>query len=1278
MSQRRSSRRRRPGSARRSRSASPAVRDQQGLSSYQHRAKSLNFGADALQRYAEQRARSSPVNPQSGTYETANTTHYPASAIQKVLFDEAYENIRRLTPKKDKPTRARSASPVQMQRLGSRGDFTKDETFQKLQNSYRVAKRSFREKKGVTGRNVATWKALHSDHQHQLVQKYGDGVQDALADIIDDWRDTKKQVYSEYPDNKGKLEPGLAESVRDRIPVETPRPMTWEVEEQGTLDPYSQTASYDVPAGFTDDEASAITQEFLRDHSQQDQARFNALFAQPTPTREAMLQQGRKAAIGAPNAPVPQYIRDQPVFRSPGVGGEGGIYERMPDSEKRAYAAMGEEAARANLQRSAVRHMGAQPSPGDIARQQELQKQGRIAAIGSDRAMVPYGAIAQPHFHPPAPHHKYGRDDPERAELEVLAEEDRLDLRKWQQKQIDKDRAPPTTGRRKMLKEGRIAAVGSAEAQPPQGVLDRPSFRTPARAVSASKQVTAMTPRSVQQVTEAAEKSEQETGQSKLKQIGKKLILPALGVGSTMLPGVHQGIEATINTMVPAGISTMPILGEAISAGLKWAYSEYRDRDKMDSNAKTQELASNIANASAWSEANFGRLTAENKVTIKKMLDVWEKIRDRDKPKVPQIADLRNLLSGQKRMERTGSGSRLKQGGKEFGKAAMKLGPGVISGMGATGPVGAALATTGALIAGRKELWRGAKAWFRGLTGAATPSEAEAHRMARYLNTVNRQVQHIPGTELNEFDERLRTWKKLAASEPPYELPYLNTDFLEKQLEQRLKDDSQAMTTEQWDKLLTGDREFGAKQVRGIQERREKVRQREAIEYDMGSPKAAPEASPPDDDEKKQPDPLPPPAGGEAENPLAELGLATIPEGREKGFRTPRGRERSITKDMSEMQEAMAQMQAEEARRTGSAPDPDRPRPGTQEEIPSQDMAKGEIPEYNASREETFEQGTKNMTESKPRPDPKGTPMYRPRPLRLRGGAGTPRPPGPSNPASAGGTPMAGTDPRETAGPNTNVPVREILRNIDLVGSQMRWLMDNSNQQSAAGHRNLRALSMHFKKMGGDLNEFVAPTGAREEETREKPADQSAAQRRNRRQDTTQLLQQLRRFAETGQRPAVATAQPQPTMVLPQQPRVVTQTQTIPIPIPMGGAPQRGQPSGVVVKQTVKQQQNAQAKTKRGIRKRQQGTLGKSRKEYNALKKQVKARITKAKKAFYDVENKKIMGMKRGQRKAAREKLRAAIKSKLAKLMAMVKPSSSLKTMEAVAKAISVIKKLKW
>ena len=149
-------------------------------------------------------------------------------------------------------------------------------------------------------------------------------------------------------------------------------------------------------------------------------------------------------------------------------------------------------------------------------------------------------------------------------------------------------------------------------------------------------------------------------------------------------------------------------------------------------------------------------------------------------------------------------------------------------------------------------------------------------------------------------------------------------------------------------------------------------------------------------------------------------------------------------------------------------------------------------------------------------------------------------------------------------------------------------------------------------------------------------------------------------------------------MVVPQQPRVVTQTQTIPIPIPMGGAPQRGQPSGMVVKQTVKQQQSAQAKTKRTIRKRQQGTLGKSRKQYNALKKQVKARITKAKKAFYDAENKKIMSMKRGQRKAARDKLRAAIKSKLAKLMAMVKPSSSLKTMEAVAKAISVVKKLKW
>ena len=425
--------------------------------------------------------------------------------------------------------------------------------------------------------------------------------------------------------------------------------------------------------------------------------------------------------------------------------------------------------------------------------------------------------------------------------------------------------------------------------------------------------------------------------------------------------------------------------------------------------------------------------------------------------------------------------------------------------------------------------------------------------------------------------------------------------------------------------------------------------------------------------------------------PARKPRLPSVPE---RGAPRPR----ADTREMNAMKKQLAEMQ-----RKMNVPDPDRMRPGTVETIPSQDMSKGDLPEYSGARQGTFEQGTPNVTESR---------IHRPTPIRpfpntparpdIRPGiteeAAPPTPP--SNPASAKNTPDAANwRVTEQMGPNATVPIREVLLQPDRIASQIGWLMDNPGQQRQMAHRNLRALTAQYTRLGGNLNDLrgkFESGGARPEQTRPQnvtlqtpPPDagewvKETAERRRLRQDApADLLQQLRQFATTGQRPAVAQAQAQPVMMA-QPPRVVTQTQTIPIPIPMGGGSQQQQAqrptgqSGMVVKQSVKQMQNAEAKTKRRIRKRQQSTVGKARKQYNSIKKKVKSELTKAKKAFYDAENKKIMQMKRGTRKSARTKLRAAIKAKLDKLMSRVKPGADLKTVEAINRAIAQLKKIKW
>ena len=221
------------------------------------------------------------------------------------------------------------------------------------------------------------------------------------------------------------------------------------------------------------------------------------------------------------------------------------------------------------------------------------------------------------------------------------------------------------------------------------------------------------------------------------------------------------------------------------------------------------------------------------------------------------------------------------------------------------------------------------------------------------------------------------------------------------------------------------------------------------------------------------------------------------------------------------------------------------------------------------------------------------------------------------------------------------------------VRQQLLWLMQY--RRMATGTNNMRDykfLAQRFEELGGNINALMQQSGGgaaaqgtpqtrpalRPPGRRNLPPQPTRAQVPQVQQSPNQMLNALRQFAQTGQRAGVAQAPSYPP-----QPRVVTQTQTVPIPIPMPmGGGQRQQPpgrSGVVVKQTVKQQQKTTAQQKNKIRKRQKGSITNLRKQYTATKKQVKSAMMKAKKALYSTENSKIKKLPAKERKRA--KLRA-------------------------------------
>lgn len=136
------------------------------------------------------------------------------------------------------------------------------------------------------------------------------------------------------------------------------------------------------------------------------------------------------------------------------------------------------------------------------------------------------------------------------------------------------------------------------------------------------------------------------------------------------------------------------------------------------------------------------------------------------------------------------------------------------------------------------------------------------------------------------------------------------------------------------------------------------------------------------------------------------------------------------------------------------------------------------------------------------------------------------------------------------------------------------------------------------------------------------------------------------------------------------------QPQVIPVATQPSGAvqipmrprvPEKQKPQ-IVVKQTVKQVQGPD-KPKR--KKRKPG-IGKSRKEYNALKREVKSRLTAQKKVTFEKHNARIKKL------PAKERAAAELKARHSRLVKQMKTGKSLKTLDAIAAAIRVAKKLKW
>jgi hypothetical protein len=117
----------------------------------------------------------------------------------------------------------------------------------------------------------------------------------------------------------------------------------------------------------------------------------------------------------------------------------------------------------------------------------------------------------------------------------------------------------------------------------------------------------------------------------------------------------------------------------------------------------------------------------------------------------------------------------------------------------------------------------------------------------------------------------------------------------------------------------------------------------------------------------------------------------------------------------------------------------------------------------------------------------------------------------------------------------------------------------------------------------------------------------------------------------------------------------------------------------IVVKQIVKQEQRAMTKQRTaGVRAAKKKSIGDARKRYTQVKKAILKALRAGKKKAYTSQNTKIKAMPAAQRKAARDKVRAALKAKLDKLLRDIRPASAYKRVEMIEAAITTLRKLRW
>jgi len=127
-----------------------------------------------------------------------------------------------------------------------------------------------------------------------------------------------------------------------------------------------------------------------------------------------------------------------------------------------------------------------------------------------------------------------------------------------------------------------------------------------------------------------------------------------------------------------------------------------------------------------------------------------------------------------------------------------------------------------------------------------------------------------------------------------------------------------------------------------------------------------------------------------------------------------------------------------------------------------------------------------------------------------------------------------------------------------------------------------------------------------------------------------------------------------------------------------GGRPQAQQQPSIVVKQTVKQIVGGEVtKRRKAVKHETKRTLTTRKKEYNSLKKSVKASLQRAKKENYKRGDAEIKSMPKGDRVAARKRLRADLKKKHSVLLKQL-PATGRLTLADISALINKIKRIKW